>query len=86
MSDTTRSKGKERARWQRSHSRAGAVQDRSVSTSGVQEELSCVQEEIKTSRVRLLQGLLHEEKTSFLQSQLRKERQAAPKDSAPSLG
>ena len=83
------------------------MQDRSVSTSGVQEELSCVQEElscvqeelscvqeelscvqeeIKTSRVRLLQGLLHEEKTSFLQSQLRKERQAAPKDSAPSLG
>ena len=69
----SRARGKERAREHHSYSRASAGQDRAVSTSGLQEELSCVEEEIRDSRARLLQGLLLEERATFLQSRLKKE-------------
>ena len=67
------------------------MQDRSVSTSGLlQEELSSVEEEIRSSRAKLLHGLLRKEKTAFLQSRLQKEHQPMPHEAhgaaGPSLG
>ena len=45
-----------------------------------------MEEEIRSSRAKLLHGLLREEKTAFLQSRLQKEHQPVPHEAHGAAG